>query len=162
MTGAIRASYGVLWIVTALAASVAALTGAAIWSVGAPRDALPATTATALELLAANAPVALWPVAFAVLRWHVIPVARGVADALIAGNVALNGLLVGGAIGQRPELWRYLPHLPFEWLALSLPVAAWWLARRGDLTARGLARLTAATIAALVLAAGLETWAVPL
>ena len=24
-----------------------------------------------------------------------------------------------------PELWRYLPHLPLEWLALALPAAAW-------------------------------------
>lgn len=162
MSWAVGVSYGALVIVTALAAAAAALAGTAVWSVGTPHDALPATVTTTLELLLVNVPVAVTPLALIALRWHTIPIARGVADVLIAGNVTSNGLLVGGALGQQPELWRFLPHLPFEWLALSLPVAAWMLARRDVLTGNRLGRLTTATLAALVLAAGLETWAVPL
>lgn len=154
--------YVALCLVTATGAASAALAGAAFVTVATPRDALAATVTSAIELLVANTAVAMWPLALVVLRWHAIPLVNGLADALIAANVAFNGLLVGGAIGQRPELWRYLPHLPVEWLALSFPAAAWILARRDDLAGRVLGRLTLATVAALVVAAALETWTVPL
>ena len=70
-----------------------------------------------------------------------------------------NGLIAGNALGQHPRLALYLPHLPLEWLAIAIPVAAWQSARDGQRTAR--LRATAATVAALVAAALIETYLVP-
>jgi len=162
VSAAVRISYGTLWVVTIVAAAAALLTGLAIIEVGPPYDALDASIATAANLLAHNALVALWPLGLTAQRWAETPGSRTVADVVVAGQIVMHGLVVGGAIGQQPELWRYLPHLPFEWLGLALPAAGWLLARDGALTRRTLAGLAATTIAALFVAAVLETWAVPL
>lgn len=155
-------TYGALWASTGLGAIAAGLGGAQLLHVGKPHDALHPTVATALDLLAHNALVALWPIALATLGWAVIPAARRVGDVLVGGQIALHGLLVGGALGQQRELWRYLPHLPFEWLGLALPAAGWLLSRHAGATPRRLSVLAAASIAALSVAAAVETWAVPL
>ena len=153
-----------------LALCAAAAIGAALASVGvdviatpAPRDALPATLATAGALLAHNAVVALWPLALVWLGWPRLPGACRVGDVLVAGQLAGHGALVGNALGQHPELWRYLPHLPLEWLALATPAAAWLTARRGTPTAPPrLVQLAVAVVGVLVLAAIVETYLVPL
>ena len=131
-----------------------------------PHDALAARTSTALALLAHNTPVALWPLALSALGWHAFPVARTAGDVLITGQLVAHGLLVGSALGQHPAVWRYLPHLPLEWLALALPAGAWLTARTlpaGPTAARfvGLALIAASCLAALAGAAAMETYLVP-
>jgi hypothetical protein len=148
----------------------AALVGALLEAAGvggitvpAPRDALAARPGTALTLFAHNAGVALWPLALVALGWPALAWVRGVGDALVAGQLVGHGALLGSALAQQPELWRYLPHLPFELLALALPAAAWITARTS--TRRPpteLVGVAAAVLGLLALAALLETYAVPL
>jgi hypothetical protein len=158
--------YAALWLATLLGAALA-LVGLRVLSAGVPHDALAARTSTALALLAHNAPVALWPLALTVLGWHALPLVRTAGDVLITGQLVAHGLIVGSALGQHPAVWRYLPHLPLEWLALALPAGAWLTARTlppGGPTAPryvGLALIAASCLAALAGAALMETYLVP-
>jgi hypothetical protein len=157
--------------IAALAAlTVAAGLGALLAQAGvrvitapAPRDVLAATPRTVFELVAHNLPVALWPLALIALGWPALPGARRVGDALVAGQLLGHGAIAGNALAQQPGLWRYLPHLPVEWLALALPVAAWAQARAGrSFGAVGVVRVSGRVVALLVLAAIVETYLVPL
>lgn len=156
------ATWIAIWATTALgAASTAAGIGAL--RTPPPRDALDATPATAISLLGHNALIALWPFALISLGWPSLPGVRWVGDALIAAQLVLDGLVVGGALASHPAMWRYLPHLPVEWLALAIPAAAWMNARiTPPAHRRELAAATGATLAALTAAAVIETYAVPL
>jgi hypothetical protein len=151
-------------IVFAAALASAALTfaGVRLASVGAPYDALPDTPAIAAELLAHNAVVALWPLALVELGWPRLRGFRWFGDVLIAGQLLGHGALIGTALAQRPELWRYLPHLPVEVVALAVPAGAWLSTRSGAHRSRRHALLqTMSVIGLLMVAAGLETYAVP-
>jgi hypothetical protein len=162
MTRHLRAACLVLW---AAAAIGAALAGAdvRVLAVDAPHDALSATAATAGGLFVHNALVVLWPLTLVTLGWPRLGAARRAGDALIGGQLVTHGLLVGNALGQHPETWRYLPHLPLEWLALVLPASAWTHARRGaPPSTYQVGRLAVATLALLALAATIETYLVPL
>lgn len=160
MTATVRTTYLALWTATAAGAVLALVGGVVLLRVGAPRDALEASAATAEGLLWHNLGVALWPLVLVAVGWTSIPVTRRVGDAMAIGQLVLHGLLVGNAIGQQPALWRFLPHLPFEWLGVAVPVAAWRAARGG--LEPNLAPVVVVSIAALAAAASLETWAVPL
>jgi hypothetical protein len=151
-------------IAAAAAGALLAAAGLSLVNAPVPRDALPATPRTAAELLVHNARVVLWPLALVWLDWPRHRLTRCAGDALAAGQLAGHGALVGAALAQQPELWRYLPHLPVEWLAIALPAAAWFSARaRRDRPAgRVMLGLAAAVMALLVVAAILETYAVPL
>jgi hypothetical protein len=130
---------------------------------GMSRDALVARPRTVIELVAHNAPVAVWPLALVALGWPALPGARRVGDALVAGQLLGHGAIIGSALAQHPGLWRYLPHLPLEWLALALPVAAWAQARAGRPAGAVLIGLVALRVTALLaLAAIVETYLVPL
>ena len=134
-----------LWASTALGAAVTEAWLTALRTPP-PRDALGATPETAMSLLVHNALVALWPLALVVLDWPSWPGLRRVGDALVS----------------HPAIWRYLPHLPVEWLALAIIAAAWTDARSRPPTRRGgLAVIAAATLVALAAAAIIETYAVP-
>jgi hypothetical protein len=148
---------------TALGAALDAA-GTHLVDAPAPRNALPATSATALELLTHNGRVTLWPLLLVALDWPHRAVTRLVGDALLAGHLAGHGAVIGSALAQQPSLWRYLPHLPLEWLAIALPGAAWLTARRAASrpSLRALATTAALTLAALALAALIETYLVPL
>ena len=156
------AAWIALWATTALGAASAAA-GIDALHTPPPRDALDATPATAISLLGHNALIALWPLALIALGWPSLAGVRWVGDALIAAQLVLHGLVVGGALASHPAMWRYLPHLPVEWLALAIPAAAWMNARiTPPVQRRELAAATAATLAALTAAAVIETYAVPL
>ena len=161
MNAAIARAYGALWVATATGA-VLALAGMPIVQAGRPHDALTASATTAASLLAHNLPVALWPLALAALGWTRLAMTRKTGDVLSSGQLLLHGLMVGNALGQQPALWRYLPHLPFEWLGIAIPLAGWQLARNGQDEMRQTAYLTVVTVAAMLIAACVETWAVPL
>jgi hypothetical protein len=150
-----------LWAAT-LAGGGMHLAGLDLIRIGEPTDALTPSPETAAELFVHNALVAAWPLALVGLHWPEIPVVRWVGDALVGSQLLVHGLVVGNAVGQRPELWRYLPHLPLEWLGLALPAATWAAAERGVVDDVGLIAAAAATTAALAAAAAVETWTVPL
>lgn len=158
MNRALITTYALLWTATLIAAAASA-TGLVGVSTHAPHDALAASPATAWALLLHNAVVALWPLALVALGWPQIPVARQAGDVLVAAQLVVHGTSVGLAFGAQPVLWRFLPHLPAEWLGLSAPIAGWLLARRQRDATRTLAGVS---LAALVVAAAVETWAVPL
>ena len=163
MTLEVRYAYLALWGATAAGATLATV-GVHMFAAPAPHDALPATLGTAAGLLAHNAPVALWPLALIALGWPRLPGARAAGHALVAGQLVAHGLLVGNALGQHPALWRYLPHLPLEWLALATPAGAWLAARRDTScrSRRWLGHNVAGVAAVLALAAIVETYLVPL
>ncbi len=73
------------------------------------------------------------PLILAAARWGRGAVTRTVGDAIVAATLIFSPLLVGSAIGRHGlELLAYLPHLPVEWAALSVAVAAWLTGRRGN------------------------------
>jgi hypothetical protein len=163
MRDALRQSCVALSVATATGA-VLGLTGLALISAREPRDALSADATTALTLLRLNAVVALWPVALLWLGWHRMPFARQLGDVLVRAQLLGNGLVAGNALGQHPELWRYLPHLPLEWLAIATPVAAWVSARRADASCERteLLVVVVACLGLLSVAAVVETYLVPI
>jgi hypothetical protein len=160
-----------LWTAT-LAGTALTLAGAHVWHAPAPRPALDATPRVVGELMANNTPVALWPLALIALGWPALTGARLAGDALVTAQLLGHGLLVGAAVGQHPGLWRYLPHLPLEWLALAIPAAAWHTARRRArptppatppvAAVRRLGPLAGAALALLALAAAIETYLTPI
>jgi hypothetical protein len=158
-----------LWLATLMGAALT-LAGAELGRIDAPRPTLEPTLATAGELLGHNTPVALWPLALLALGWPELAGARLLGDALIAAQLLAHGLAVGMAVAQHPEVWRYLPHLPLEWLALAMPAAAWLHARTAHhagpdpATAQRppVPRVAAAGIAVLVGAAAIETYLAPI
>jgi hypothetical protein len=153
---------GVMLLAAGAGAGLAAV-GVPVVSAPAPRDALHADLLTVVLLVGHNEPVALWPLALVALGWPRIRYVRVLGDALMIGQLAGHGALVGSAPAQHPELWRYLPHLPAEWLALALPVAAWAQARAGRcFGAAGVVAVAGRVVVLLVLAAVAETYLVPL
>lgn len=150
-----------IWSATVVGA-IAGLLGAGA-NHEAPHDALPATAATFTELIAHNAPVALWPLALVLIGWPALRGVRLLGDALVAAQLLGHGLLVGVALASYADLWRYLPHLPLEWLALALPAATWLDARRrNSQPALPVGIAATACAAAMIGAAALETYLVPL
>jgi hypothetical protein len=127
-----------------------------------PHDALEAQPETVLALVAHNAPIVAWPFAVVAVGWHGLSGVRVVGDLLVAGQVVSHGAIVGAAIGEHPELWRYLPHLPLEWAAISASAAAWLHARKSSAVRGEVLRLVAATAVAVLSAAVVETYLVPL
>jgi hypothetical protein len=162
---ALTSSYATLWAATALGAGLAAF-GVRVLTAPTPRDALAPTLQTAAELLGHNALVACWPLALVWIGWPGLAGARRLGDALVAAQLLAHGVLVGSALGQHPQLWRYLPHLPFEWLAITIPAAAWLTARcsrpgHPAVTPGRVLLIACADLAALAGAAAIETYLVP-
>jgi hypothetical protein len=165
---ALALSYLALWLAT-IASAALALAGAGLYLVDSPQHALRPTLATLGELLEHNTLIALWPLALVALGWPQLRGARHAGDLLIAGQLLAHGLLVGTALGQHPQLWRFLPHLPLEWLALAIPAGAWLTARtshdppsRQSEAGRRLPLVAGAALGALLGAAAIETYLAPL
>lgn len=149
-----------IWVATAVGGLAGAMRVAGTTSK--PSDALPATPVTIAELVAHNATVALWPIALVAVGWPLLRGVRCVGDALVIAQLAEHGLVVGVALGAQPDLWRFLPHLPFEWLGLAIPAAAWIRARvDGDNRRPAWLISTGACGAALAIGAIVETYFVP-
>ena len=84
-------------------------------------------------------------------------------DALVALGLAVNAGLVGLALGAYGSaLLPWLPHVPLEWAALAIGLAAYLRARRLAPRVRDVASAGALAVVPLVLAAAIEAWATPL
>lgn len=159
--------YALLWAATALAAlavsCVASLHQLAEASIDLNlRPHARPNTANVLRLVVANAWMA-WPLLVAQLGGARIAWARTLTDVALIGNLALNTILVGAALGRYgPPLVPWLPHLPVEWAALAVAASGWLGARSGAIAGgRALASRLVLFLALLLTAAALETYAVP-
>jgi hypothetical protein len=164
---ALGGSYAALWAATIAGAALARL-GLDLAHVEPPHGAgLDPTVTTVGELVSHNTLIALWPLALVAIGWPALAGVRVLGDAVIAAQLLAHGLLVGSALGQHPHLWRYLPHLPLEWLAIAIPAGAWLTARSSrprrlaTTTATGVLVVAIAALAAVAGAAAIETYLVP-
>ena len=128
----------------------------------APHDPNAHDVATALSLWFHNARVALAPLAAAAaVQTHRGRVRRA-GDLLLGVVFAANVIPLAVELGTwGSRLLPYIPNAPVELLALVAGPVSWWLVTRGRLPVRSLWLIAAIVVALLLLAACLETWAVP-
>ena len=152
-------AYLLLWATTAAAAAAAALFGPLAH---ATRDALhlelaphAASPAGAAWTIANNALAGGWPALLSLLR-----VTQAARRVLLCSWLAVNAVPVGLAVGAYgAHLMPYLAHLPLEWAALALPLAANLTATPPGPRARLLG--AGAFFALLAAAAAAETYLTP-
>jgi hypothetical protein len=155
----------------AAAAAVIALTGAAVLAGaldpslaagGHPHPTLTGTVGEAASILLNNLRALSAPFLLVIVRFPARRVARAVGDVAIAAILTVNCVTVGIQLGRwQGRLLPYLPHLPLEFSALACSTCAWLIARDATEHRRQLTVLALATIALLIGAACLETWATP-
>jgi hypothetical protein len=164
-------AYSAGWTLLLAAAALCALIPAARWLAHhelalqlhvrirpAPRPTLRA----AAWLLIHNARATMWPLLAVGLGAERHRILRRVVDVSVMASVAVNLLPIAAAVGvYRSALVPYLPHLPFELYAITTGPAAWAQSTRQPLGRRQLAMIGLSMLAALGIAALLETWAVP-
>jgi hypothetical protein len=87
---------------------------------------------------------------------------RRAGDLIVTALTAASTIPVGIELGRwQGRLLPYLPQLPLEWAALAVAVCVWITARSGRGPTRRLMVLAGLTLALLIAAASLETWATP-
>jgi hypothetical protein len=127
-----------------------------------PHPTLTGSVSDALGILQNNARVLAAPFLLALLGFPSSRAGRLAGDVLVALLVASSAIPVGLELGRwHARLLPYLPQLPLEWAALAVAISAWLAARENHAPARQLAAPAALTLALLILAAALETWATP-
>jgi len=161
------ATLGGLLLLAAAVGAVAPVRGLAHtlvpfdWSV-APHDPNAHDVATALNLWFHNARLALAPLAAAAAVQNHRGRLRRIADVLLGVVFAVNVVPLAIELGTwGTRLLPYIPNAPVELLALVAGPVSWWLVTRGRLPVRSLWLTAAIVVALLLLAACLETWAVP-
>lgn len=163
-------AYTTLWAATLATAALIALAPATVTA--AVRETLALSlTATAtgppvpgrvLTLAAHNIPIAAWPLLLGLLGVGSEPRARRGADILVGACLLANTLPVGAAVGvYGARLLPYVPQLPIEWAALAVGYGGWLVQRRRVMSGGERLLSLALVIVVLVLAAALETYAVP-
>ena len=87
---------------------------------------------------------------------------RRAGDLIVAALTAASTIPVGIELGRwQGRLLPYLPQLPLEWAALAVAVHVWISGRSGRGPTHRLMVLAGLTLALLIAAASLETWATP-
>jgi hypothetical protein len=128
----------------------------------APHDPNAHDVATALSLWFHNARLALAPLAAAAAVQTHRGRLRQAGDLLLGVVFAANVIPLAVELGTwGSRLLPYIPNAPVELLALVAGPVSWWLVTRGRLPVRSLWLIAAIVVALLLLAACLETWAVP-
>jgi hypothetical protein len=164
------AAYGAVWVCTLCSALLVVLLGAGgkeavrglLRLCLQPRVNAPPSVAHVVGLLAHNLPIAAWPVLLGMLGAHRHASTRRVADVVVIASLLASTVPVGAALGAYgAPLVPYLPQLPLEWAGLGLGASAWLVQRRRALRVSEGLGLIALTGIVLVLAAALETNAVP-
>jgi hypothetical protein len=130
-----------------------------------PRPTLHGTPGEAVSIFVTNARTLIAPLLLAAGRWHTGRATRHIGDVLVAAVVVANPVMVGLALGRHPiELFAYLPHLPLEDAALAMAASAWVVRRLPGADRQppaSVLRYAALTLAVALLAAVVETYAVP-
>lgn len=162
--------YTTIWAATLAAATIVAVAGVPL---SAPiRAALdltltrahnrPASVAHTLALAAHNTPIAAWPLLLGLARIENSRRARRAADIVVLACMVVNATPVGAALGAYgTRLIPYIPQLPVEWAGLALGYGSWFVQRRRTVSGQERLRMLGLLILVLVLAAALETYAVP-
>ena len=163
-------AYGALWGCTLTTAGAVALVGRPLSS--ATRKVLgltlrasenpPPYLSHVLALAAHNIPIAAWPLLLGVAGVSRQRLAVRAADILVGASMLANTVPVGAALGAYGgTVIAYVPQLPLEWAGLAIGYGSWLVQRRRPMESRErLARL-ALIAATLLIAAMLETAAVP-
>jgi len=116
----------------------------------------------ALGLAAHNIPIASWPLLLHTAGATRTAVARRSGDLAVLVSLGAAALPVGAAFGAYgPALIPFVPQLPLEWAGLALGASGWLVHRRGPLSARTRTGMFAGVCVLMLLAAGIETAAVP-
>ena len=168
--GALLAAYTALWLSTLGAAALVLLSGPgasetvrrALGLTLTPADNPPPTLGHVLGLAAHNLPVAAWPLLLGLSGAARSRRARRATDALVLACAAANTIPVGAAIGAYgAHLLPYIPQLPLEWAALASGYGSWLLQRQRALDTRRRLAWLGLTSVLVLLAAAVETAAVP-
>lgn len=159
------ASVAVAIVAVTLLGAITSMLVPALGPARAPRPTLRGTPGEAVTIAITNAQTLLAPLLLSAGRWHTSRVTRCLGDIVVAAIVIANAALIGLALGRHPiALLAYLPHLPFEDAALTAAAAAWFCRRAASVAEgppRSVAAYAALTLALTVLAALMETYAVP-
>jgi hypothetical protein len=127
-----------------------------------PHATLTGSLGDALSILQNNARVLAAPFLLYLLGFPASRTGRLAGDMLVALLTAASALPVGLELGRwHAQLLPFLPQLPLEWTALAVAISAWLAARHNHGQPSQLAVLATLTLALLVAAAALETWATP-
>ena len=127
-----------------------------------PHATLTGSLGDALSILQNNARVLAAPFLLWLLGFPASRTGRLAGDMLVALLAAASAVPVGLELGRwHARLLPFLPQLPLEWAALAVAISAWLAARHNHAQPSQLALLAALTLALLVAAAALETWATP-
>jgi hypothetical protein len=127
-----------------------------------PHPTLPGSLGDAAGILQNNARVLAAPFLFVVLDFPQSSLGRRAGDLIVAALTAASTIPVGIELGRwQGRLLPYLPQLPLEWAALAVAVHVWIRGRRGCGPTHRLMALAGLTLALLIAAASLETWATP-
>jgi hypothetical protein len=115
-----------------------------------------------LSITLNNTPRAVWPLTLGVLGAQRHRLSRRLADAAVAANLLLSGLLVGTALGGYGiHVVPFLPHTPVEWAGLATGTTGWRIRRRRQLAKHELLALGWLTAALLGISALIETSLAP-
>ncbi len=170
MPGASLRAYAALWTSTLAAGALVALGGSLVggWvrrtlalslsGTGNP----PPTVGRMLALAAHNIPIGAWPLLLGVLVAENNRRARRAADAALVACMLANTVPVGAALGAYgASLIPYIPQLPIEWAGLAIGYGSWLIQRRRAVSVHQRLQWVALTIVVLLVAAALESYAVP-
>jgi hypothetical protein len=129
---------------------------------GHPHPTLTGTVGEAASILLNNLRGLAGPFLLIIVGFPGARITRAIGDVAIAAILAVNCITVGIQLGRwQGRLLPYLPHLPLEFSALACSTCAWLIARDDAKRRRELTVLALATMALLIGAACLETWATP-
>jgi len=127
-----------------------------------PHPTLTGSLGDAAGILQNNARVLAAPFLLVVLDFPQSSLGRRAGDLIVGALTAASTIPVGLELGRwQGRLLPYLPQLPLEWAALAVAVHVWISGRSGRAPTHRLMVLAGLTLALLIAAASLETWATP-
>ena len=132
-----------------------------------PHPTLPPTVRAISSIFVTNLRVAAVPFILIAIRFASARSTRTAGDLILAGILFANTVRIGLAIGRwQTQLVPYLPHLPLEYLAISVAAGSWLSARdRGVHGQRQELHITVAyagvAVVLLVVAASVEVLLTP-
>ncbi|MGO8906643.1 MAG: hypothetical protein ACLQMH_13620 [Solirubrobacteraceae bacterium] len=162
--------YAGVWIATLAAAGVVALVGGTL-ILGTRRllglalrpGANPSPELShVLALAAHNLPIAAWPLLLGLTGATRHRLARHLTDSVVVACILANTAPVGAALGAYgTALIAYVPQLPVEWAGLALGYGSWLVQRERSVNPRERVAWLGLILVVLLVAATLETMAVP-